>query len=139
MNLSLSEVADWISIVSFVLTIWIAVGVRKIQRRYLFVARVPNLTKDITKLASTISEQLGDFEKAKDASDVTLASMEPLLNSLKKKLDRQGKASVERVLKTIGEYQNGKRNQESLRQVYIETQRLIAEVAEITADSKWEN
>ena len=137
-NLTLSEVADWFGIISFGLTVWIAFGVRTIQRRYLFTARVPDLTKQISKHASKLVLQHADFEKSRSDVDLTLAQLEAPLKSLQNKVERQSKPSIKSLLAAISEFQKQRGSKDQLWKIYVETQKLIAEIDEIAADARWE-
>lgn len=58
----LSVLADVLSIIGFVLTIFVLYDTRKIRSLYKFKGRGPALIRDLSKLSLTLSTYLNQFE-----------------------------------------------------------------------------
>jgi len=127
------------SIISLVLTIIIFFSIRKIQSFYIFTARVPEVVSDLDEIASSISEYLNDFENNIHRISKELARAQAKLQTLKKKLkDRQSKKPISELIKVIKTYNPNSKDEDTLRQIYLDLYKIIAEIKELQKDHKWE-
>ena len=132
----LSIASDVLSIISFVLTIFVLYDTRKIRAVYKFKGRGPALIKDLSKQASNLSDYLNEFENFIPQIAVEMGRSQAKLKSLEKKLGGPLKVSVKRLIAAIEEV-NGE-NEQEVRRVHIEMIKVIEEVKEHRKDLEWE-
>lgn len=137
-NASLSDAGDVASIIGLLLTFFIYFNLRSIKRFYVFRARVPELLERLIDQSSKIASYQQDFSNSLQGIDVEVAQVEITLKSLKQKLNGSVRASVVRVLKQLERYENQTKTSDNLWHLYIDLQKLIAEVHELQSDLKWE-
>jgi predicted PurR-regulated permease PerM len=136
--MGITDIGSVASILGLVLTILIFLSLRKIRRFYVFTARVPELLDKLTKHAGKISEYQKEFSNSQQEIELELSKAEVVLKSLKKKVSRQTKSSINNVLKTVKTYYNSISDSKSLWEVYVKIQILIDEIKELQLDIKWE-
>ena len=105
--MSITDIGSVASILGFLLTILIFLSLRSIRRFYVFTARVPELLSKLKKHAGEISKYQRNFSDSQQEIDLELKTAEVVLKSLKKKVGRQTKYSINKVLKTFNTYNNG--------------------------------
>jgi len=135
--MSITDIGSVASILGFLLTILIFLSLRSIRRFYVFTARVPELLSKLKKHAGEISKYQKEFSDSQQGIELELSRAEVVLKSLKKKVSRQTKSSINNVLKTVKTY-NSFNDSKRLREVYIEIIKLIDEIEELQSDLKWE-
>lgn len=137
-DLKFSDFADVISVIGFCFTIYVLVTIRKIKNFYVFKARVPDLLKKSTELASHLSQFHSDFENSKQQILYEIGQVEVILKSLNKKVNRQVKSSIKEVNKHIVDYKNY-RDKSRLWDIYVSLQKVNQEVINLQEDRSWEN
>lgn len=150
--------ANATSVISFILTIAVFVGVRRIRKFYIFTARVPDLNGRLSDLASKISSQLNSGSTDSTAITEILADVEVTLKSLIRKVGNPLKSSANKIIKEIRSLDHGDsfirkliqsiRDSEDsgvitdretkIRNIYIALYKLSAECKEIYEDARWE-
>lgn len=137
-NTSLSDAGNVASIIGFLLTVVVFFNLRSIKRFYVFKARAPELLERLIEQSSKIALYQNDFSNSFQEIDVEVARVEITLKSLKQKLRGSVKASTGRVLKQLEKYNKQSKSSENLWHLYVDLQKLIAEVRELQSDLKWE-
>lgn len=142
-----------ISILSFFFSLWAIKGVKEIRRRFLAKARIPQLMKDLTEKKGEICRLLDDYDDNKSAIITMFATIEPLLCSLKKIVDRDERRQLRKVRGSLSVYRGiswnnisvscmlrprSQRTYESALGVYTELNVLIETVKQKQKDRKWE-
>ncbi len=137
-EIRLSDIADVLEVVGFVLTIYVLITIKKIKNYYVFKARVPDLLKKMSKHASQLSQYHKDFENSKPEILLEIGQAEVILNSLSKKVGKQVNSSIKEVTKQILYY---KTYQEKSRawDIYISLQKVHQEIINLQEDRKWES
>jgi hypothetical protein len=129
---------DIASLASLALTLLVYFNIRKLRRAYLFTARVPELTDELTSKASELLALMHvTSTDSKAQIQVVLAEGDVLLRSLKSKVDGPSRASVNAVLLAITEYQWNAVGNDSWR-VYVAMQKCLAELRQAQLDLKWD-
>jgi predicted PurR-regulated permease PerM len=136
--MSITDIGSVASILGFLLTILIFLSLRIIRRFYVFIARVPELLSKLIEHAGEISKYQKEFSDSQQEIELELSKAEVVLKSLKKKVGRQTKSSINKVLKTVKTYNNNSFNDSKrLWKVYVKIQILIDEINELQSDNKW--
>jgi predicted PurR-regulated permease PerM len=99
-----TSVANVLSVIGFVLTLYVSFAIRNIRKYYIFTARVPELVRRLKEHNSKISELLNDYENSMQAIDIEIASMQVILNSLKSKISGNGKKSTRELISQTKSY-----------------------------------
>ena len=138
MNITLADIGSLASILGFVLTIFILLALRSIRRSYRFTARVPELIAKLINHAGEIAVYQKEFSYSHQEIQLELAKIEVALKSLKKKVGRNTKSSINKLLKNVENYSNNSNDPKNLREIYVEMHKLISEIQELQSDLKWE-
>jgi hypothetical protein len=134
---SIAFAADIASVVSLALTLLVYFNVRKLRRAYLFTARVPELTEELSGKASEIARLHRTSAESKSQIQVLLAESDVLLRSLKSKVSGSSRTAVKAVLLATSEYQMND-SAETVWRVYIAMQKCLAELRQTQLDLKWD-
>lgn len=126
------------STIGVILTIFVLLSLRKIRSQYIFAARVPELIEKLSDLASDISECMNDFDTFIPQISLDLGEAEVVLKSLRKKLRRKSRKSIDQLLKNMDDYNANTGDSDKLWGVYVDMSKVIAEVKDIQEDLKWE-
>lgn len=137
-NINLSDIGSVASIIGLLLTVVVFLNIRSIKRFYVFRARVPELLERLIEQSSKISTYQNDFVNSSQEIDIVVAQVEITLKSLKQKLSGSVKSSVGKILKQLERLVNQSKTSANLWSLYIDLQKLIAEVQELQSDLKWE-
>jgi hypothetical protein len=129
--------SDVASIASLGLTLLVYFNVRKLRRAYLFTARVPELTEELSGKASEISRLHRTSAESKSQIQVLMAESDVLLRSLKSKVSGNSRMAVRAVLLAIAEYQMND-SAEIVWRVYVAMQKCLAELRQTQLDLKWD-
>lgn len=129
--------ADIASVVSLALTLLVYFNIRKLRRVYLFTARVPELTEELSGKASALA--LLRLTTAESKSDIQLlmAEAEVTLRYLRSKVAGSSKLAVKAVLRAINQYQVSQ-DADAVWQVYLAMQRCLVELRQTQLDLKWD-
>ena len=99
---------------------------------------MPELLETLTKQASNLLSYQKNFPSSRQEIDIEVAKIEISLESLRKKLRSSERSSVKRVYKEIKSYETQSKSSENMFHLYLELQKLIAEINELQSDLKWE-
>lgn len=137
-NITLSDIANVSELIGLTMTFYVFYTIRKIKNYYVFKARVPELTQELSGHASKLSEFHNEYKDSQQLIILELGRAEVTLKSLKGKVGRPTKKSISGVMNLIEEYKR-KKNKDNLWGIYVELQKVIQEVATIQGDRAWEN
>jgi hypothetical protein len=131
-------VVNFVTIVGFVITVFVFIDVKRIKRYYKFVGRVPDLKKNLKQHATNINNYLNDYSNfgSEIQAEITLA--EVTLKSLITKTDGQVKQSIISLLKDIQLFNSTKGDEDLLRKIYLGMIKVEAEIVNVRKDQKWE-
>lgn len=140
-NIYFVSVVNFISIIGFILTIWVACSLRTIKSYYVFRIRVPEHIKRLKKLASEISTLKARFDESIEDIDLKMASVEVEIGALERKTrtNKGVRSSLRDLQVLIQDYRStSPRNKEKLSKTYIELHKVIREIENLQADLMWE-
>src|SRR5574341_2319907 len=123
-----------LSIVSLILTVWVAFNVREIRRSYAFRARVPNLRTRLRQHAKQISQYMEELEDSRRQIRIVFGEAENTLNSLKGRVPKGMMPSVLRVLRKLKAVDAGKASKDEIFDVYAELAKIEDELKNVLAD-----
>lgn len=103
----INKLAAILSIVGFVLQIWVLWYVWRIQKRVYFVARVPNLVEELGKRRQELANLMRSFEANGNAIRDVIASSMPVVDSLRRKISGDLKADAKHLLGTMRSFTGG--------------------------------
>jgi hypothetical protein len=138
-KITFSDVGSAASIISFVITLYLFYAVRKIKSFYVFKAMVPELTEELKEHASNLADLHRDFKESRDQVLLEIARTGVTLESLKKKVGRPTKKSINVVIKLIDDYSPHNQSPGYLWKIYVELQKVIQEIIYVQSDRAWEN
>lgn len=150
-----SAIGTTASLVSLLLTGFVLWSLRRIRRHYIFTARSPDLIDRLGKHASEISTYLNDPEGFESETSLEFAKMEATLLSLQRVTTGSNRRPIRSLLETIRNHKlsstrqtNGnyksllwsskKRENPTLRTVYLETVKLVEQLGDIQEEQRWE-
>ena len=134
-----TSLVNLVSIISLLITIQVYFHIKKIERFYMFIGRIPDLAKNLQTHASNIIEYLNDndFEKNISQLDVEFVRVAVTLDSLRKKTDGELKQSISKVLKEIKERNLKVKGSEGARSIHLSIVKIQAEIVDLQKDQKW--
>jgi len=137
-----SAIANLLEIAGFVLTVIVFFSVRRIRSFYVFKGRVPEQTETLDKHAFALSEYYREFSDSSKQIKLELKIAEGTVNSLRKKVDRPTRRSLDRVLELIVEYNKAgliaPQDKDDLWDVYVEMRKVVDELKNLQQDVTWE-
>jgi hypothetical protein len=136
--LSLSNIGSAASLVSLVLTVWVALAIRRLRASYLFSARAPELAKHLRVHASHLANYLNDFDSFTDKIHAELAAAEVTAYSLARKMDWRNRRRVKQLGKAIKHVGHNELSEANLRVIYLQMIKVNEHVKDLQADLKWE-
>jgi hypothetical protein len=128
---------DIASLASLGLTLLVYFNVRKLRRAYLFTARVPELTDELSGKASELARLHVTNAESKSQIQVLMAESDVLLRSLKLKVSGSSRVAVKAVLIATAEYQLND-SADIVWRVYVAMQKCLAELRQTQLDLKWD-
>lgn len=135
-----SNISGLASIVGLFFTIYVFLGIRVIQKEFLFRIRLPSLLKKLQQHASTISNQLQKYPETKHEIIEELSIAKVNINSLYKKSSGSIKTSLKKLETNIDVFRKSEltdNSKQSLREIYMEMNMVIQEISNLRDDDKW--
>lgn len=138
-----SIIGTVISIVSVIFNIVIYSQTKSIKDQFLSKARLPESTKELTDLASSISSNFNNWEDNKDLIYSELAKTKGLIENLSPKLDKKEQKVAKNILVKLNPSKKFTKvsivnlSEDQVWEVYCETQQLIVQLNELIKDGKW--
>lgn len=148
--------AAFASILSFIISIFVLLSVRRIRNFYIFNARVPEINEELSKLASDLSGSLDSFDGLNSRIHKILVDLEISLKSLKKKVPKDIKRDIDSLISTIQITDQSRKNillfwsrsetigssiesqREYLEKLHLSTYKVIAQCKSNHEESRWE-
>jgi hypothetical protein len=137
----LSTVADALSVVGFIITIKVFLDLRKIKSFYVFKGRIPELIRNLDAHAARLASYYDDHDISRQGIKLELAQAEVTLNSIRRKVDRPTKRTVDAASEAISAYDDTlmpHQSRELLWNVYIEIRKAVDELVNRQKDVEWE-
>ena len=75
-----ADIADWLSVVGFLLALWATWGVRRLRKAYQDIIRGQDLLEELRRAASEISDAASDVEANRDALLLAVVSAEATMH-----------------------------------------------------------
>jgi len=126
------------SIISLIITLFIAYGVHKIRRSFLAKARLPELVSRLRAHASSLSGHLNDFARFGDQARYELARSQATLRSIERKLTAEHRRSCRSVRKKIARQRRQVQiGSDELASTYEEITLLVEALNEYQQDLQW--
>lgn len=129
--------SDIASLASLALTLLVYFNVKKLKRAYLFTARVPELTEELSGKASELFRLRVTSAESKSEIQVLMAESDVLLRSLKSKVSGSSRVAVKEVLLATAEYRLND-SADIVGRVYVAMQKCLAELRQTQLDLKWD-
>lgn len=137
-GLALSDVADALSVLGALGTLWVALQVRKLKKFYLRRVRLPELVSKFEELTSEISTNLGAFDRNAEAIKETMSTMLGLVRAIRGKLEWSERS---RVSLLTGLLEKATRSSEpteaEVRSVYRACLQSIELLVDLNEDMTW--
>lgn len=141
---NINTVGSVASILGLVVTIFLFIEARSIQKSFLRRARLPELNKDLAKATSEISVHIKSWESNKEPVLERFSQVKALLENIKKKLPEDERKMVEKYLIKLRPkrflLQNreiSELNREKAFQLYSELNGLLTSLRELAKDNTW--
>ena len=134
---SFGDFADIIIVLGFIMTVYVFLAIRGIKRRYLYKARVPQLLEQLLSQVATIGQLIE--ENSKKEIMVEMGKIQATLESLRKKVGKPERSSIEAAVILVGEYKSIESSKDKLWKVYGEVYKVIEVVKNSQEDSSWES
>jgi len=132
-----TAIVNVLSVIGFVITIIVMVGVRQIKGHYTSRIRVPELKLQLVNLASQLGTLLNDYLNNKDFIEVEIARVEPVLKAIKKRLGLTERDKVNEALKSLRQLERHGSNEARVRAIYNRLHGINAELEQWENDKKW--
>lgn len=127
-----------LSILGFLITIWIFFDVRNIKNYYIFRVRVPQHVKKLGSHLSKVAELMNDYDGMSPQIDIELVQIEVELESLKRKLDRKNAQPIKQLIAEVRMYSKDNKNLSYLRVIYLNLLKSIKRIEGLQEDLRWE-
>jgi hypothetical protein len=128
--LTLSNIADVASLISLIVSVYVAFSLRAIKKDYIFRLRAPDFMKALRKHASVLSDYGNDFENSIQEICDELVRVDVKLRSMKDRMRGASKRSVKQLRSAIRSYNLDSNNQQKFRLIYRGIQGVLVEVEE---------
>lgn len=133
-----TAIVNVISVIGFIITIFVIIGVRQIKGQYTSRIRVPKLRLHLVNHASRIGEFLNDYSNNKNQISLEMANTEPVLQAIKKRLGWTERSKVKEAIKKIHEQQNKLALSEAeVRLIYNLLHGINSELEQWEIDKEW--
>lgn len=133
---NVTALVNALQILSVVVIVRLYFRVSHISKHYTSIARIPEHQKSLRQRASRINDYLNDYDVNKLNLDAEIVRLGAALRSLRRKLPWSERGSTKRALGAVGNYEDD-RVEAKARAVYLEVQKIIAELEEQERDKRW--
>jgi hypothetical protein len=134
----LDVIANYLGIIGFVLTIYIAWSISKVRNRYIFRIKAPQFVKALGKQASILIDYANDFANNQAEICDEFARIDVRLKAMQGRMAGGAKKAVKDLRKLIKEYEREPVNEGKFRLAYRGMQRVIEEAKEYQEDLELE-
>jgi hypothetical protein len=132
----LSTIADLVSILSFAISVWVALTLKQIRRQFLFQARLPELLKSLKNHANRIAELVGSYDENRHAIDAVIAQTHSTLVNIEAKIRGMTRESAATLIRTIDGRSQPVTRDETWR-IYTALQGFIEGIQHLQKDTRW--
>jgi len=133
-----TAIVNVISVIGFIITIFVMIGVRQIRGQYTSRIRVPELRMRLVKHASQIGELLNDYSNNKDYISLEMANTEPVLQAIKKRLGWSERNKVKEAINRVNKLQTKlTSNEGEVRLIYNLLHGISSELEQWEIDQNW--
>jgi hypothetical protein len=132
----LGLIADFASLVGVIVSIGVAISVRRLRAYYVFRKRVPDLVARIAQKSSRASDLAADFGNTRDDIIVEIRQIAVFAESIAAKSSGAAKVPAKQLARRLKQTRLLTRTEFS--DVYADIQSLIARCEEIQRDQEWE-
>jgi hypothetical protein len=132
-----SRVADVLSILGFLASLYAALGIKRLRAFYVFKTRVPQLTRRLTEHKSNLSRHLSEGAPARFQMREEVTTLAVTLVSLERKLPRPTKRRVHALAEQLERY-GPDPSEAQLRRTYLELAALVEEITNLQEDLEWQ-
>jgi Fe-S-cluster formation regulator IscX/YfhJ len=130
---SFTAFVNFLSVLGFIVTVYVGFGVRKIKNQFVAKVRVPELKSQLNLHVSTLSGYLNDYKNNSNAIDIEIARIEPVLQAIKKRFKWSETVKIKQTLKLL----KNRRNVDGTRDIFNSLHGVIAELEQWENDKKW--
>ena len=130
----LSDIGSYASVISLLLTAYIALSLRKIKNTYIFRVRAPQFSKGLTEHASILIELGNDFDSSKQEIGVELAKADVKLRYVEGRMRGESRKAVKELRNLIREYNLDPSDKDKFYLVYRGLHGVVEEVKELQED-----
>jgi hypothetical protein len=134
----LDVIANYLGIIGFFVTIYIAWSIRKVRNRYIFRIKAPQFVKALSKQASMLIDYANEFVSNQAVIGDEFARIDVRLKAMQGRMTGGAKKAVKDLRKLIKEYERAPANEGKFRLAYRGVQRVIEEVKEYQEDLELE-
>jgi hypothetical protein len=133
---SLSTTADLLSIIGFTVTVWVAIDLTLLKRRYLFRARIPELRDRLGDYASRVSSLMGSYPLSAAEVKIQLAEAEVFVRSLRKKTSGPPRRAASELLRLMRD-RRAVRERDDVERIWTAMKILQLEIEDRLSDLEW--
>ena len=141
----MSDIGTVSSFVGLFVTIFLLMEARKIRKSFLRRARLPTITREMSKTTSDISSSLKTWSKDKNSALEQFAKLKGLLENIKPKLPSEEKKQINELLNKLQpkRYWLFKSNLSELTEdmawdLYTDLNTVVTSLEQLVKDSKWD-
>ena len=142
---NLNNIGSISSIVGLIATIFLFVEARKIKNSFLRKARLPEVTRDLKKSTSKLSDHLKEWGTDKNPAVEEFSKVKALLENIKSKLPPEEQKKVGNYLVRLCPKKYffiasplSKLNEDDAWERYTELSGLVVALQQLAKDSKWD-
>jgi len=131
---SVTNVADWASILGFLFTLFTLYKVVSLENFYIRKARLPKQIITLQGFRSELSKLLGAFNENQEQVKELVINIKSLLHSLSKKINGENKRKIDRFVKQL---EATDYTIEKVRDHYVKLVEILADLNEYMSDNEW--
>lgn len=138
-NSTTVAIANLATMLSLVLSCYVAISVRTVKRSYLFSARGPQLLKSLREHAANLSRDLANYDSNVDSIRRLFSLIKSDLSSLMKKVSREHRQIIQAVIDRIDSYQSNSeaRDEDVARRIHLLLHETIQNTDNLLMDSSF--
>lgn len=142
---SLSDYGNISSIVGLVVTVFLFFEARKIRQSFLRRARLPEITRELTRNTSSLSNALKDWPIDSTPALEIFAKVKGLLENVRPKIPKEEQKHITALLKKLQPRKNlffksklTELSEDSAWDLYADLNTVVTSLEQLTKDSKWD-
>lgn len=135
----LAVIASWASVISLLLTIYVAWSIRKIRNKYISRIRAPRFVEMLVEKGSILSDFANDFSNSEQEICDELARVDVRPKAMQGRMRGESKKAIKELRTRIRDYEKEPDSQAKFHLVYRSMQRVIEEVSEYQEELDFEH